>query len=121
MLNWSDEPPAGHPLRRKYPHRYMDQVLPEAAVPGITEVLMLFHERIYDLQRRFLRIIAVGLGRPRGPLRVDAPDGSTLTRAIRYPPMPEAPVGRGARVGGRARRHQPHHRAAAGHGARASR
>ena len=32
MLNWSDEPPAGHPLRRKYPHRYMDQVLPEAAV-----------------------------------------------------------------------------------------
>ena len=72
MLNWSDEPPAGHPLRRKYPHRYMDQVLPEAAVPGITDVLMLFHQRIYDLQRRFLRIIAVGLGRPRGPLRVDA-------------------------------------------------
>src|SRR6187399_317494 len=55
MLNWSDEPPAGHPLRRKYPHRYMDQVLPEAAVPGITKVLMLFHQRIYDLQRRFLR------------------------------------------------------------------
>ena len=41
MLNWSDEPPMGHPLRRKYPHRYMDQVLPEEAVPGITEVLII--------------------------------------------------------------------------------
>ena len=91
MLNWSDEPPAGHPLRRKYPHRYMDQVLPEAAVPGITEVLMLFHQRIYDLQRRFLRIIAVGLGAHEDLFESMLPDGSTLTRAIRYPPMPEAP------------------------------
>ena len=93
MLNWSDEPPAGHPLRRKYPHRYMDQVLPEAAVPGITDVLMLFHERIYDLQRRFLRIIAVGLGAHEDLFESMLPDGSTLTRAIRYPPMPEAPDG----------------------------
>jgi isopenicillin N synthase-like dioxygenase len=93
MLNWSDEPPAGHPLRRKYPHRYMDQVLPEAAVPGITDVLMLFHERIYDLQRRFLRIIAVGLGAHEELFESMLPFGSTLTRAIRYPPMPEAPSG----------------------------
>src|SRR3546814_254812 len=91
MLNWSDEPPAGHPLRRKYPHRYMDQVLPEAAVPGITEVLMLFHQRIYDLQRRFLRIFAVGLGAHEDYFESMLPNGSTLTRAIRYPPMPEAP------------------------------
>src|SRR3546814_20580853 len=91
MLNWSDEPPAGHPLRRKYPHRYMDQVLPEAAVPGITEVLMLFHQRIYDLQRRFLRIIAVGLGAPEDYFESMLPNGPTLTRAIRYPPMPAAP------------------------------
>ena len=119
MLNWSDEPPAGHPLRRKYPHRYMDQVLPEAAVPGITDVLMLFHQRIYDLQRRFLRVIAVGLGAHEDLFETMLPNGSTLTRAIRYPPMPEAPVRRGARVGGRARRHQPHHRAPAGHRARA--
>jgi isopenicillin N synthase-like dioxygenase len=97
MLNWSDEPPAGHPLRRKYPHRYMDQVLPEAAVPGITEVLMLFHRRIYDLQRRFLRIIAVGLGAHEDLFDTMLPNGSTLTRAIRYPPMPEAPSG-GAHV-----------------------
>src|SRR3546814_18396056 len=91
MLNWSDEPPAGHPLRRKYPHRYMDQVLPEAAVPGITEVLMLFHQRIYDLQRRFLRIIAVGLGAHEDYFEPKLPTGPTLTRAIRYPPMPGAP------------------------------
>ena len=106
---------AGHPLRRKYPHRYMDQVLPEAAVPGITEVLMLFHQRIYDLQRRFLRIIALGLGAHEDLFESMLPNGSTLTRAIRYPPMPEAPAGQGARVGRRARRHQPHHRAAPRH------
>ena len=93
MLNWSDEPPAGHPLRRKYPHRYMDQVLPEPAVPGITDVLMLFHRRIFDLQRRFLRIIAVGLGAHEDLFEGMLRNGSTLTRAIRYPPMPEAPDG----------------------------
>lgn len=93
MLNWSDEPPMGHPLRRKYPHRYMDQVLPEEAVPGITEVLMLFHRRIYDLQRRFLRIIAVGLGAHEDLFEEMLRDGSTLTRAIRYPAMAEAPGG----------------------------
>ncbi len=31
MLNWSRDVPAGHPLRRKYPHRYMDQVIPDVA------------------------------------------------------------------------------------------
>jgi isopenicillin N synthase-like dioxygenase len=91
MLNWSDEPPAGHPLRRKYPHRYMDQVLPEAAVPGITDVLMLFHRRIFDLQRRFLRVIAVGLGAHEDLFEGMLRNGSTLTRAIRYPSMAEAP------------------------------
>jgi isopenicillin N synthase-like dioxygenase len=93
MLNWSDEPPAGHPLRRKYPHRYMDQVLPEAAVAGITDVLMQFHQRIYDLQRRFLRVIAVGIGAHEDLFESMLPNGSTLTRAIRYPPMAEAPDG----------------------------
>jgi len=93
MLNWSEEPPAGHPLRRKYPHRYMDQVLPESAVPGITKVLMHFHERVYDLQRRFLRIIAVGLGAHEDLFESMLPHGSTLTRAIRYPAMAQAPGG----------------------------
>ncbi len=91
MLNWAEEPPPGHPLRTKYPHRYRDQVLPEPAVPGITEVLMLFHRRIFDLQRRFLRIIALGLGAHEDLFEGMLRDGSTLTRAIRYPPMPEAP------------------------------
>ena len=95
MLNWSDEPPPGHPLRRKYPHRYMDQVLPEAAVPGIADVLMLFHQRIYDLQRRFLRVIAEGIGCHETFFDDMVKDGPTLTRAIRYPPMHEAPACRG--------------------------
>ncbi len=39
MLNWSTPIPAGHPLKRKFSTAYPDQVLPESAVPGITEVL----------------------------------------------------------------------------------
>ena len=38
------------------------EVLPDAAVPGIGEVLNTFHRTIELLQRRFLRIIAEGLG-----------------------------------------------------------
>jgi isopenicillin N synthase-like dioxygenase len=91
MLNWGRTLPPGHPLRRKYPHRYMDQVIPEAAVPGITDVLMLFHDRIEDLQRRFLRIIALVLGASEFLFDDMMRDGTTLTRAIRYPPMEQAP------------------------------
>ncbi len=91
MLNWSEEPPAGHPLRRKYPHRYMDQVLPEAAVPGIRDVLERFHDAIADLQRRILRIIAVGIGCHEDFFEKMLVDGSTLSRAIHYPPMDSAP------------------------------
>ncbi len=39
MLNWGADVPRHHPLRDRYPHRYHDQVLPEADVPGITKVL----------------------------------------------------------------------------------
>ena len=31
-------------------------------MPGITKVLTEFHETIADLQRRFLRVIAEGIG-----------------------------------------------------------
>src|SRR3954471_11358513 len=53
MLNWSDEVPAHHPLRTRYPHRYLDQRLPEESVPGISAVLFEFHRRLLDLQTRF--------------------------------------------------------------------
>jgi isopenicillin N synthase-like dioxygenase len=91
MLNWGSDIPHGHPLRRKYPHRYMDQLLPEEAVPGIRRVLMAFHDAMGDLQRRFLRIIAVGLGCDEFFFDSMLQDGATLTRAIHYPPMPLAP------------------------------
>src|SRR3546814_17976059 len=52
---------------------------------------MLFHRRIYDLQRLFLCIFAVGLGAHEDYFESMLPNGSTLTRAIRYPPMPDAP------------------------------
>ena len=91
MLNWGPELPDGHPLRARFPHRYMRRAFPEAELPGITAVLGLFHDRLFDLQRRFLRIVAVGLGCAEGLFETILKDGPTLTRAIRYPPMEQAP------------------------------
>jgi len=91
MLNWSTPIPAGHPLKRKFTTAYPDQVLPEEAVPGITKVLYEFHDRIADLQRRFLRVIAEGIGCHETFFDEMVADGPTLTRAIRYPPMHEVP------------------------------
>ena len=93
MLNWGAPLPSGHPLRDRYPFRYGEPVLPDATVPGITDVLLEFHRRIFDIQRRFLRVIALGLGCAESFFDEMLTDGPTLTRAIRYPPMPDAPSG----------------------------
>ena len=98
MLNWSTPIAAGHPLKRKFVQAYPDQVLPEAAVPGITEVLYRFHDSIADLQRRFLHVIAEGIGCHETFFDDMVKDGPTLTRAIRYPAMGDSRRRR-ARVG----------------------
>lgn len=92
MLNWSAPIAAGHPLKRNFSTAYPDQVLPEAVLPGITEVLYRFHESIADLQRRFLRVIAEGIGCHETFFDDMVKDGPTLTRAIRYPAMGELPA-----------------------------
>ncbi|NLA35632.1 MAG: isopenicillin N synthase family oxygenase [Actinobacteria bacterium] len=91
MVNWGRSIPAHHPLRSRYPHRYLDPVLPEAAVPGIEKVLGTFHESIADLQRRILRIIAEGIGCHETFFDKMLVDGTTLSRAIHYPAMEAAP------------------------------
>ncbi|MCM3555390.1 hypothetical protein M3697_09765 [Janibacter melonis] len=91
MLNWGRDIPAGHPLRTRYPHRYHDAVLPEAAVPGITRTLTTFHDEVADLQRRILRIIATGIGAHADYFERMLVDGPTLSRAIHYPAMESAP------------------------------
>jgi isopenicillin N synthase-like dioxygenase len=91
MLNWGRDVPAKHPLRTRFPHRYHEQVLPEAAVPGIGEVLNTFHDAIADLQRRILQIIAIGIGCHETFFDKMLVDGSTLSRAIHYPSMASAP------------------------------
>lgn len=96
MLNWASPIPAGHPLKRKYPTAYPDQVVPEQVVPGITEVLYRFHDTLADLQRRFLRIIAEGIGCHETFFDDMVADGPTLTRAIRYPAMSELSTALGA-------------------------
>lgn len=92
MLNWSTPIAAGHPLKRKFAGAYPDQVLPEAVVPGITKVLYEFHDTIADLQRRFLHVIAEGIGCHETFFDDMVQDGPTLTRAIRYPPMRDVPT-----------------------------
>lgn len=91
MLNWGREIPTGHPLRTAYPDSYPSQVLPEAQVPGISEVLVRFHDSVLDVQRRFLRIIAEGIGCYETYFDKMTTDGTTLTRAIHYPAMAAAP------------------------------
>lgn len=93
MLNWRTPIPAGHPLRATFPLNYPDPVLPEGTVPGIEQTLFDFHARIFEIQRRFLRIIALGIGCGESFFDEMLTDGPTLTRAIRYPPMPDAPSG----------------------------
>jgi isopenicillin N synthase-like dioxygenase len=93
MLNWAAPLPAHHPLRRRFPLLYPEQLLPEAAVPGITAVLERFHASVADLQRRFLRVIATGLGVHVDFFDAVVHDAPTLTRAIHYPPMVAAPAG----------------------------
>jgi isopenicillin N synthase-like dioxygenase len=89
MLNWSTPIPAAHPLKRKFSNAYPDQMLPEHVVPGITDVLYRFHDTVADLQRRFLRVIAEGIGCHETFFDDMVQDGPTLTRAIRYPAMSE--------------------------------
>ena len=91
MLNWGADVPKHHPLRTSYPHRYLEPVLPEGDVPGITAVLQAFHERVADLQTRFLRIIALGLGADERFFDDVLKGGAHLTRAVHYPPMTGAP------------------------------
>jgi isopenicillin N synthase-like dioxygenase len=91
MLNWGRPVPPGHPLATKFPHRYHDPVLPDGEVPGIRAVLLEFHERVAQLLRRFLRVIALGLGADEGLFESSTSDAPDLTRAIHYPAMAQAP------------------------------
>ena len=91
MLNWGNSVPDGHPLRTRYAHRYHENTLPDDVVPGITETLTTFHDALHALQRRFLRIIAVGIGCHESFFDTMLEDGATLSRAIHYPAMQLAP------------------------------
>lgn len=91
MINWASPLPEAHPLRSRYPNSYPDPVLPEESVPGISDTLLEFHRQIAAIQKRFLRVIAVGLGCAESFFDEMVTDGPTLTRAIRYPSMDQAP------------------------------
>ena len=93
MLNWGAEVPRHHPLRTRYPAPIPR---PGAArkprCPASATVLFAFHHRLLDLQTRFLRIVAAGLGVGDGYFDDILADGSHLTRAIHYPAMAQRAV-----------------------------
>lgn len=90
-LNWGTALAPHDPLAVRFPDRYAESVFPEAAFPGITACMMSVHDRVAELQRRFLRIVAEGLGAPSSFFDAMTKDGATLTRAIHYPAMSGAP------------------------------
>ena len=91
-LNWGEPAPAGSDLGVRFPDRYGEPVLPSALRPGLVERLMGFHRRVADVQRRFLRIVAEGLGARADFFDAMTEHGAHLTRAIHYPPMAAAPA-----------------------------
>jgi isopenicillin N synthase-like dioxygenase len=93
MLNWSVQVPADHPAKRRWPDLYHDPVFPDDVVSGIGLLLSRFHHDVFHLQRRFLRIVADGLSvAPEYFDRLVA-DHTTLSRALHYPAMVDAPDG----------------------------
>jgi len=93
MINWGSPIEPGNPLRTSYPHRYHDPIFPEQDLPGSSDLLLEFHQTLGQLQRRFLHIIAIGIGAHEDYFDSMTQEGSHLTRAIRYPPMADAPAG----------------------------
>ena len=91
-LNWGETAPPDSNLGARFPDQYLEPVFPEADVPGISALLMSFHRRVAELQRRFLRIVAEGLGAPATFFDAMTEHGVHLTRAIHYPAMAEAPA-----------------------------
>lgn len=91
MINWAAEIPDGHPLQGRFPRSYHPNIFPDEVVPGIGDTLERFHQSLWDLQRRFLRIIATGIGCHEHFFDVMVTDGATLSRAIHYPEMQAAP------------------------------
>ena len=112
MLNWGRELPPGIRCGTVTRIATARRCCRRRRFPARSKLLTLFHDRIEDLQRRFLRVIAEAIGCHESLFDEMTHNGATLTRAIRYPPMTESPGGTHVWAGC-ARRHQPHHRAAA--------
>lgn len=91
-LNWGAPAPPDSNLGERFPDQYLEPILPEADVPGITALLMSFHRRVALLQRRFLRIVAEGLGASADFFDAMTEHGVHLTRAVHYPAMTEVPA-----------------------------
>lgn len=93
MFNWSDQPPAGHPLTVQYGRWYRPSIFPDDDIDGAGATLTEFHRRLVELQRRFLRVIAQGIGAHETYFDRMTTYGTHLSRAIHYPPMSHAPGG----------------------------
>ena len=94
MFNWSAAVPDGHPLAAAYPRWYRPPLFPEnnTALPAnFAETMLEFHNRTVELQRRFLRVVATGIGLHENFFDRMTDTAPHLSRAIHYPPMQAAP------------------------------
>lgn len=91
MWNQGNSVPDGHPLRARYAHRYADNRFPDEHVPGFGATMTAFHDSLHDLQKRFLRVVSIGIGCHETFFDEMMTDGATLSRAIHYPSMDLAP------------------------------
>lgn len=91
-LNWGESAPPDSDLGDRFPDQYLPPIFPEADVPGISARLLAFHRGVAELQRRFLRIVAEGLGAPVDFFDAMTEHGVHLTRAVHYPAMEGAPA-----------------------------
>ena len=92
-FQWCSDVPPGHPLRTRFPHRYVPTRFPEPEVPGIAAVLGLLQRQLLDCQRMVLGAIARGLGASSRIAEDLTADADVVTRALHYPPLPAGEPG----------------------------
>ena len=94
MLNWGAEVPRHHPLRTRYPHRYLDQALPGSVGARASARCCSSSTAACSICRRGSCASSPPVcGVADGYFDDILADGSHLTRAIHYPPMTQAPSG----------------------------
>ena len=92
--NWFMGPdfPAEHHLVREYPQDYPPNIWPEE-VPGLRPAMEELYEILFDLGKRALSVLGVGMGKERDYFYEMVCESPTVMRAIHYPRVTAEQVG----------------------------